>query len=274
MGTRVWSPSSCPTASSSKSQSPDVDARCLGGILSTYVLAHGSWHRSWCWDKVIALLEQAGHRAVAFDLPGHGTDPTPLTELSLGSYVDRACEVIDEQPEPVILVGHSMAGMYLSEASERCPQKIETLVYLCAFLLRNGESLYQLALEDDEALLPDRLIVSEEDGYYRVEEDAHQEVFYDDCSRGGRRAGKIVVSSRAARPGADTYCNHERAAWPDSARLYRMSGRPGDRSITSAKDARRVTVRAADHVGHEPFPVLLGIRGTRLASRLARPMSD
>jgi pimeloyl-ACP methyl ester carboxylesterase len=38
--------------------------------MSTYVLIHGAWHGSWCWDKVVPLLQQAGHQVVAPDLPG------------------------------------------------------------------------------------------------------------------------------------------------------------------------------------------------------------
>ncbi|MDA0770454.1 MAG: alpha/beta hydrolase, partial [Chloroflexi bacterium] len=37
--------------------------------MSTYVLIHGAYHGGWCWDKVVPLLEAAGHKAVAPDLP-------------------------------------------------------------------------------------------------------------------------------------------------------------------------------------------------------------
>ena len=110
--------------------------------MAMFVLIHGAFHGSWCWDKVIPLLEKAGHRTIAPDLPGHGKNKKTATEeITLQSYVDCVIEVLDRQPEPVILVGHSMGGMVISQAAEYRPDKIKKLVYVCAFLLRDGESL-------------------------------------------------------------------------------------------------------------------------------------
>ena len=78
--------------------------------MSTYVLIHGSWHGGWCWDKTVALLKEAGHQALAPDLPGHGQDKTPVAEITLARFVARVGEILEAQPEPVILVGHSMGG--------------------------------------------------------------------------------------------------------------------------------------------------------------------
>ncbi|MCH9016489.1 MAG: alpha/beta fold hydrolase, partial [Chloroflexi bacterium] len=39
--------------------------------MTTFVLVHGASHGSWCWDKVVPLLEAQGHEAVAVDLPGN-----------------------------------------------------------------------------------------------------------------------------------------------------------------------------------------------------------
>ena len=78
--------------------------------MSTYVLIHGAFHGGWCWDKVVPLLEAAGHKVVAPDLPSHGRDDTPIAEVTLDTYARRACEVAAAQSEPVIIVGHSMGG--------------------------------------------------------------------------------------------------------------------------------------------------------------------
>lgn len=48
-------------------------------------------------------------------------------------------KILEKYEEPVVLIGHSRAGIVLSEVAERMPEKIETLVYLCAFLIPNGE---------------------------------------------------------------------------------------------------------------------------------------
>ena len=108
--------------------------------MSTYVLVHGSWHGGWCWDKVIPLLKARGHRVVAPDLPGHGRDKTPASDITLRAYADRVCDVLDAEAEPAILVGHSFGGLVITQAAEYRPEKIRTLVYLCAYLLRSGSS--------------------------------------------------------------------------------------------------------------------------------------
>lgn len=150
--------------------------------MSTYVLIHGSWHGSWCWEKVVTLLEQAGHEVEAPNLPGHGADNTPVAEISLQSYADRVCQVLDALSGPAILVGHSMGGIAITQAAEGCPEKIETLVYLCAFLLRDGESLFQVAQEDTESLILPNLVVNEEQGITTIRGEAVKGTFYGDCS--------------------------------------------------------------------------------------------
>jgi pimeloyl-ACP methyl ester carboxylesterase len=150
--------------------------------MSTFVLVHGSWHGGWCWDSVKALLENQGHRVMAPDLPGHGQDRTPIAEITLQRYVDRVLAVIDAQPEPVILVGHSMGGIVITQTAEQRPDKIKTLIYLCAFLPRDGQSLLDLGMQDQVSLLLPNLVMREAEGYSTIKEEAIHEIFYADCS--------------------------------------------------------------------------------------------
>ena len=91
--------------------------------MSTFVFVHGGWSGGWTWDKVVPLLEEAGHKVETPDLPGSGDDPTPIPEVSLQSYADRLSEVLDAQPEPVVLVGHSSGGQAISQAAEQRPTR-------------------------------------------------------------------------------------------------------------------------------------------------------
>lgn len=150
--------------------------------MSTYILVHGSWHGAWCWNKVVPLLEQAGHKVVTLDLPARGQDTTPIPEVTLMSCVTRIVEHIDAESEPVILVGHSMAGMLITQAAEFRPQSIQRLVYLCAFLPQNGESLLMLAGNDSNSKATPNFIVNEAEGYVDISSDMIKEVFYNDCS--------------------------------------------------------------------------------------------
>jgi len=150
--------------------------------MSRYVLVHGAWHGSWCWDKVVPLLEQAGHHVEALDLPGHGQDKTPLREITLAAYTKRVCETLDAHAEPVILVGHSMGGIVITQVAEERPAKNQTPVYLTALLPQNGESLLQITQTESEFQVLPNLVVHEEQGYVTFKEGAPlAEIFFGDC---------------------------------------------------------------------------------------------
>ena len=70
--------------------------------MKTFIFIHGSWHGSWNWHRVVPILEQLGHRAIAIDLPGMGRDKTPIQEVKLKTSVDAVCKVIDALEGKVI----------------------------------------------------------------------------------------------------------------------------------------------------------------------------
>ncbi|MGD9114548.1 MAG: alpha/beta fold hydrolase [Desulfobacterales bacterium] len=168
--------------------------------MSNYVLIHGAWHGGWCWKNIIPLIEKEGHSVVAPDLPGHGKDKKPITEITLQAYTDRVCQILDEQSEPVILVGHSMGGVVITQTAEYRPEKIKTLVYLTGFLLQNGEFLLQLAEPDTEALVLPNLVMAEDQSYATIKEEALKEVFYADCSDEDVEFAKSQLVPQAAAP--------------------------------------------------------------------------
>ena len=96
--------------------------------MKTFILIHGSWHSSWNWHKVIPILESAGHRAIAIDLPGMGRDKTPISEIRFQNTVQGVCDLIDRIEGKVILVGHSKNGIMVSQTAEYGPDKIEKVV--------------------------------------------------------------------------------------------------------------------------------------------------
>jgi pimeloyl-ACP methyl ester carboxylesterase len=110
-----------------------------------YILLHGAWHASWCWHSIIPGLTAKGHTVIAPDLPGHGDDQTPFADITLQTYLDFIGDIIAAQQAPVVLVGHSMAGVIMSQLAENMPEKIEQLIYVAAFIPVSGESLLQEA---------------------------------------------------------------------------------------------------------------------------------
>lgn len=111
--------------------------------MATFIFIHGAWHGGWCWERVVPLLSAQGHRVLAPDLPGMGQDTTPLSEITLDHWVKFVCDLVEKQDEKVILVGHSRGGIVISQAAEYVSQRLQGLIYLTAFLIPNGETLWQ-----------------------------------------------------------------------------------------------------------------------------------
>ena len=108
--------------------------------MARIVLVHGAFGRAACWDRIAPGLRAAGHTVEAIDLPGQGDDPTPVEEITLDRYAQRVCDVLSDGPAAV-LVGHSMGGMVITQAAARCPERIERLVFVAAFVPWDGQSL-------------------------------------------------------------------------------------------------------------------------------------
>jgi len=93
------------------------------------------------------------------------------------------CQVVDAQRESVVLVGHSMGGsMVITQAAEYRPDKIQTLVYVAARLLRNGESSLSAGQGEPESLVRPNLVFAPDRSSVTVREEALKDVFYGDCS--------------------------------------------------------------------------------------------
>lgn len=111
---------------------------------STLILVHGAWHRGACWAPLASALRDPALTVLAPDLPGHGDDPLPRQQVTLKRYVSSIVALLDAQPQPITLLGHSMAGIIVSAAAALRPEKIARLIYLCAYLPGDGESVFDL----------------------------------------------------------------------------------------------------------------------------------
>eukprot|EP01018_Ginkgo_biloba_P000616 Gb_19901 [translate_table: standard] len=108
-----------------------------------FVLIHGLGHGAWCWYKVVALLKQQGHTAVALDLTSNGINKEVSADevSSVAQYSQPLIQYLDAiHNETVTLVGHSMAGLSLSYAMELYSHKVSKAIFLAAFTPRNNQS--------------------------------------------------------------------------------------------------------------------------------------
>jgi pimeloyl-ACP methyl ester carboxylesterase len=97
------------------------------------VLVHGLFADGSCWSEVIARLQAAGQNVTSVQ--------NPLTTLP--EAVASARRVLDRQDGPTVLVGHSFAGMIVTEAGVH--PKVSALVYVAARAPDAGEDYAALA---------------------------------------------------------------------------------------------------------------------------------
>src|SRR5262249_41478915 len=109
-----------------------VAALAEGGKKPAIVLVHGAFADGSSWAKVIPILQAKGYNVTAVQ--------NPLT--SFADDVAATQRALALQDGPVILVGHSWAGVVITEAG--MDPKVVGLVYVAAFAPDQGETIPDL----------------------------------------------------------------------------------------------------------------------------------
>jgi pimeloyl-ACP methyl ester carboxylesterase len=122
--------------------------------MSTYVLIPGAGGPAWYWSRVVPLLQQAGHRAIAVDLPG--ADPA----AGLSEYADRTVAAADGADD-VVLVAQSLGGFTAGEVCRRITPR--ELVFVNAMIPNPGETAGEWSDNVDSGAA--RIAAAEANGY-------------------------------------------------------------------------------------------------------------
>jgi pimeloyl-ACP methyl ester carboxylesterase len=163
----------------------------------TYLLVHGAWLDKTGWDPVAAHLARDGAEVRTLDLPAHGSDPTPVSGASLRAYVDRVEAELDAavgDTGRTILVGHSMAGVVVSQVAAERGADLAAVVYLAAYVPQTGQGLLDLAMMDGNSQIGPSLVFNN-DGTVDVAQMAFPDLFCADCD--GDARASLVASYRA-----------------------------------------------------------------------------
>lgn len=113
--------------------------------MATFVLVHGAWQSTGTWDLLSPLLRERGHRVITPVLSGLGTDQSRLSaDITLRQHIADVALELSKATQPVILVGHSYAGMIISGAAETNPAKVRQLIFMDAFIPEDGQSVMDL----------------------------------------------------------------------------------------------------------------------------------
>jgi pimeloyl-ACP methyl ester carboxylesterase len=112
--------------------------------MSVFVLVHGAWHGGWCWKRVRRALQALGHDVFTPTLTGVADRVHLLSpQVNLETHITDVVNLIRwEELSDVVLCGHSYGGCVISGVADRVPDRIGALVYLDAFVLENGQSVY------------------------------------------------------------------------------------------------------------------------------------
>lgn len=114
----------------------------------TVVLVHGASQSSVVWREQAPLLVEAGFRCLLVDLPGHGaSSPLPqpparrTAAYDIARYARAVAELVESvSDEPVILVGHSMAGGVVLQVALDHPGAVAGVILMDSTSFSTGYS--------------------------------------------------------------------------------------------------------------------------------------
>ena len=112
----------------------------------TFLVAHGAWSAGWAWKKMHPLMAAAGHRLVTPTYTGLGErEHLANPSIDLETHIQDMLGVIKfEQLQNFVLIGHSYGGMVATGVADRVPERISRLIYLDAFVPRDGQAMVDL----------------------------------------------------------------------------------------------------------------------------------
>ena len=111
--------------------------------MATYVLCHGGWSGGWQWRNVATRLRAAGNDVYTPTFTGLGERVHLASrEVDLHTYIQDILMVLKyEDLHDAILLGYSISGAVISGVAEEAADNISNLIYLDAYVLRDGESI-------------------------------------------------------------------------------------------------------------------------------------
>jgi pimeloyl-ACP methyl ester carboxylesterase len=117
-----------------------------------YVIVHGAWGGSWAFRKTDSLLTAKGCKVYRPSLTGQGERVHLASpENSLSTHInDVVNTLLFEDLHNVVPVGHSYGGMVVTGVADRVPDRIQKVIYLDAFVPKDGESVKDIRAKDWE----------------------------------------------------------------------------------------------------------------------------
>jgi len=123
--------------------------------LASIVIVHGMWSGGWLFQPIARMLRRAGHEAFTPTLTGVGErEHLGSPETGLETHVTDVMNVLEfEDLRDVMLVGYSYGGMVITVVADRVPERVGQLVYLDAWVPRDGQAVADIVPEAVEGFI-------------------------------------------------------------------------------------------------------------------------
>jgi pimeloyl-ACP methyl ester carboxylesterase len=196
------------------------------------VLVHGTYVDGSSWSKVIPILQNAGHKVIAVQLPLH----------SLADDIATIKRAIDLVRGPVILVGHSYGGFVITNAAYNNPN-VKGLVYIAAFAPNEGQSLANFV---DVTKAPKGFLVYDSGGFIYLNPNMFPQAFAQDID-----VAQAKVMAAAQKPYNQSILSEKSGppAWKQLPTWYQISENdhaiPPDVERMFAKQINATTISLA-----------------------------
>lgn len=121
------------------------------------VLVHGWACSAYSWRYQLPVLAEAGFRAIAMDLRGHGFSdrPTADSDYSTSAMTDFLTLVLDTlQLEQVAMVGHSLGAAIAARTALRSPGRVSRLATLSGIGFGRAPMVAALSRIPDAVVTP------------------------------------------------------------------------------------------------------------------------
>jgi len=136
--------------------------------MATFILVPGAWLGGWVWEHTARRLREHGHDVHPVTLTGLGERARLAgPEVDLDTHVDDVVDLVRDQGlDDVVLLGHSYAGIVVTGAADRIPERLAKVVYLESGPVPDGVAY--LDMEEPKARERDERQVAETGDGWRL----------------------------------------------------------------------------------------------------------
>ena len=134
--------------------------------MANFVLVPGYWLGAWAWKAVTDILREKGHTVYPVTLTGLGERVhLGSAQTNLDTHVADVVNLIKfEELDDVYLVGHSYAGIVITQVADKIPECLAKLIYVDSVPLPDGAAHIEFYAPEQIAEF-EKAIVEHGDGW-------------------------------------------------------------------------------------------------------------